>query len=193
MNSMKNSYQKRIDLNKKEECCGCSACKDICPKNAINMVPDKEGFFYPQIDETRCIECGICKRVCVFSSEYVNKFPIYDMSYDVPLTYGAKNKDEYTRARSRSGGVFTSLSDAVLEKGGIIYGCGMDKAFRIFHMRGTTKEMRNEFRGSKYCQSDTQYIFRKIEADLKANKHVMFSGTSCQTAALRAFLNVGGG
>ena len=48
----------------KEECCGCHACYSICPKHAIAMVMDKEGFYYPEIDSSVCVNCGLCKKVC---------------------------------------------------------------------------------------------------------------------------------
>ena len=51
-------------FEKKEECCGCTACAAICLRNAIMMVEDNEGFLYPQIDIKLCIACGQCIRVC---------------------------------------------------------------------------------------------------------------------------------
>lgn len=51
---------------KKEKCCGCSACYAICPKNAITMIEDEEGFLYPQINIDRCVGCKMCLKVCPF-------------------------------------------------------------------------------------------------------------------------------
>ena len=53
-----------ILYKKKEECCGCTACYAICPRKAIIMVNDDEGFEYPQIDENKCIRCYLCMNVC---------------------------------------------------------------------------------------------------------------------------------
>lgn len=50
--------------NSKEDCCGCAACYSICPKSAISMQPDEEGFDYPVIDESKCIRCYQCIKVC---------------------------------------------------------------------------------------------------------------------------------
>ena len=58
-----------ILYERKEECCGCTACYAICPKQAITMVEDAEGFEYPEIVEDKCIKCYICLRVCPFKSE----------------------------------------------------------------------------------------------------------------------------
>lgn len=53
-----------ILYKRKEECCGCTACYAICPKEAISMVEDEEGFEYPQIDENKCVRCYQCIKVC---------------------------------------------------------------------------------------------------------------------------------
>ena len=53
-----------IDIKRKEECCGCNACGDICPRNAISFKTDEEGFWYPVIDNEKCIDCGMCDKVC---------------------------------------------------------------------------------------------------------------------------------
>lgn len=57
-----------ILFNQKEDCCGCSACYAICPKRAIIMVMDEEGFEYPMIKTELCISCKRCMRVCPFKS-----------------------------------------------------------------------------------------------------------------------------
>ena len=50
--------------NRKEECCGCTACYSICPKQAISMQPDEEGFDYPVINPDLCVRCEMCLKVC---------------------------------------------------------------------------------------------------------------------------------
>lgn len=57
-------------FKRKEECCGCTACYAICPKVAITMVEDDEGFEYPVIDKNKCIKCYQCIKVCSFKDDY---------------------------------------------------------------------------------------------------------------------------
>lgn len=58
-----------ILFNNKEDCCGCAACCTICPKQAIKMIEDEEGFLYPMIEATKCIRCYKCIQVCGFKSQ----------------------------------------------------------------------------------------------------------------------------
>lgn len=58
-----------ILYNRKEDCCGCSACYAICPGEAIHMMEDEEGFEYPQVDEKMCIRCCLCIKVCPLKPE----------------------------------------------------------------------------------------------------------------------------
>ncbi len=103
---------------KKVSCCGCEACAAVCPKGAISIIEDKEGFLYPKIDINSCVKCGRCSNVCAFDSDYCNSQPIYDFDFTIPITYGCKTISESIRASSRSGGVFTVLSDWILLNGG---------------------------------------------------------------------------
>lgn len=54
---------------KDSDCCGCGACRNICPCRAIEMKPDECGFLYPFIDGEKCVECGLCKKVCGYQKE----------------------------------------------------------------------------------------------------------------------------
>lgn len=167
----------------KGKCCGCSACMSICPKDAITMQSDKEGFLYPHINDELCVNCGLCKKVCTFQNGYDK-----EKSAEVPAGYAIKHKNEDIRANSRSGGMFTALSDHILDTlGGVVYGAGYEEHFKVVHKCAHTKEERDEFRGSKYVQSDMNGCFREIKERLKNNETVLFSGTACQTAALRQY------
>lgn len=108
--------------------------------------------------------------------------------YDTPITYAVKHKDEAVRAHSRSGGIFTALSDHVLAQGGVIYGCVLSDKFSAVHVRAESREDRDRMRGSKYIQSRMLDCYRCVEEDLLAGRKVLFSGTSCQIAGLRGFL-----
>ena len=165
------------------DCCGCTACASICSYNAITMKPDVMGFLYPEVDIDKCLECGLCEKVCSFNENY-------DCSENLvtPLAYGARHKNMQEVETSRSGAAFIALSDVILRAGGVIYGVGYTDHFRVVHKRAVTKEERDEFKGSKYVQSDLTGIFRQIKNDLKNGLVVMFSGTPCQTAGLAAYI-----
>ena len=96
----------------KEDCCGCTACLNICPVNAITMIEDECGFLYPNIDEGICISCGLCNKTCSFIKENLNSKFLE--------CYAVKHKKRDVVKKSRSGGIFTALSDLVLESGGVI-------------------------------------------------------------------------
>lgn len=172
----------RIDKHK-DDCCGCTLCSTVCPKQAITMKPDVMGFLYPDIDETKCIDCGKCVRFCNFKEDYKTAF-----AFDKPIAYGGRHKNLKEVAKSQSGAAFVALSDYILAEGGIVYGVGYKDFFRAAHKRATTYEERDEFRGSKYVQSDMTGIYELIKADLIDGKKVLFSGTPCQVAAVASFI-----
>jgi len=172
-----------IDIKDKKDCCGCTACQSICPQNAITMKPDIFGFLYPEVDKTKCVECGLCDKVCAFNDDYDKSLNLSE-----PIAYAARHKDMAEMMKSRSGGAFAALSDYVLENDGIVYGVGYTGHFVVTHKRATTKEERDEFRGSKYVQSDLTGIYKQVKEDLKNGLMVMFSGTPCQTSGLNSFV-----
>lgn len=169
-------------LDEKEKCCGCSACEMICPVNAIQMKPDEEGFLYPVVDHAVCIKCEQCLRVCPLRKKPDNE------KRELPPIYAVKHKNLQTRELSRSGGIFTALTDYILQKNGVIYGAVFQKDVSVKHMRATTKEQRDEMRGSKYVQSVMGNTFQQIRKDLNKNRYVLFSGTSCQVDGLLSYL-----
>ena len=164
-----------------EECCGCTACSAICNHKAISMVPDALGFLYPKVDMNRCTNCGLCQQICSFNDKYDKQMNIAE-----PIAFAVRHKDINEVETSRSGAAFIALSDKILEMGGVVYGAGFSKQFEVIHKRATTKEERNEFKGSKYTQSLLGDTFFKVKNDLQNGLKVMFSGTACQTAGLNA-------
>lgn len=168
----------------KSKCCACTACKNICPKQAIEMLPDEKGFLYPKIDENKCIKCGLCEKVCFYNTGY----KVLDDHLNKIETYAIKHKDFNIRMNSRSGGIFTALSDYILDNKGVIYGVGYKENFVVCYKRAETKEERNKFRGSKYVQSELNDIFKQVKNDLEADKWVLFSGTPCHVAGLVKYL-----
>lgn len=163
-------------------CTGCSACKNICPGEAILMVEDAEGFLYPKIDNSKCVHCGLCKNVCPCLKKTDNN------NLKSPDCYAAMADDDI-RKLSSSGGAFSILSDYILSKKGYICGCTFDvNELKAKHIIINKKEDLSKLRGSKYVQSDVGFIYKEIKNLLNTGIFVLFCGTPCQVAGLKTFL-----
>jgi len=173
--------QETVYGNSKEKCCGCTACKSVCPCGAIQMQSDKEGFIYPVIAKEKCIECKRCLQVCPFQ-ERTQK------PHSIQQVVGAKHLNDQIRQQSSSGGAFSAISDLFLKKNGVVYGCAYDHHCKAVHIRAENEEMRDRCRGSKYVQSDMGDTFPAVQSDLLSGKWVLFSGTPCQVAGLKCYL-----
>ena len=166
---------------KKEECCGCGACLDICSKDAIRMVVDREGFRYPKIDKNLCIDCGRCEEVCPVKKKGAEK--------ELHRQYfGAQAKEEKVRYASSSGGMFPVLAEYVFRQQGVVYGAAYDKNMRVVHREIHNREELDAVKRTKYVQSSMKGIYRRIEARLKEEQWVLFCGTPCQAEGLRLYL-----
>lgn len=172
-----------IKIIEKKNCCGCTACANICPHDAIMMLPDALGFNYPSVNMEKCIDCGLCEKVCAFNPQYDRTLNLIE-----PIAYAVRHKNVNEIETSRSGAAFIAISDVILNRSGVVYGVGYKEHFVVAHKRATTKVERNEFKGSKYTQSELGTIFGMVKKDLKDGKIVLFSGTPCQTAGLNAFV-----
>lgn len=172
-----------INIINPADCCGCTACASICTHDAITMKPDVLGFLYPEVDRGKCVDCALCEKVCAFNDNYDKS-----LNLDKPLAYAARHKDMNEVETSRSGAAFIAISDYILEQGGVVYGVGYTDHFRVVHKRAITKEERDEFKGSKYVQSDMNNVFRQIKKDLRDGLTVLFSGTPCQTSGLNSYV-----
>lgn len=178
------TMSKIILYEDKANCCGCGACLNICPKNAIEMKEDEYGFLYPQIDIDLCIECGKCKRVC----SYQNEEGVLHKPLKVGAAMGVNNE---MVKKSASGGVFAAVAQKALEKGGVVYGCAfLNKDGVIYpeHIRIDNVHELHKLQGSKYVQSIIRDTYKKVKSDLKNGKMTVFSGTPCQVAALKGYL-----
>lgn len=170
-----------IDICDKTKCCGCAACVQRCPKQCITMQADKEGFSYPVVDTSACIDCGLCGKVC----PVINKGD----AREPKAVYAAKNCDEKVRLQSSSGGVFTILAEQVIKAGGVVFGVRFNEEWDVVHSYTETFEGLAAFRGSKYVQSRIGDSYKQAEAFLKQGREVLFSGTPCQIAGLKRFLH----
>lgn len=172
-----------IQIQDKRECCGCTACASICNHEAIHMQVDEMGFKYPVVDIAKCVECGLCEKVCAFHEHYDTT-----SNFQEPFVYAVRHKNNNEIKTSRSGAMFTALSDFIFERKGIVYGVGFADHFRVVHKRITNREDCKDLKGSKYVQSDLTDIFRSVKKDLVDGSLVLFSGTPCQTSGLHSFL-----
>ena len=164
-----------------QDCCGCTACASICPKNAITMTVNSKGFKYPVIDQSLCIDCGLCTSVC--------NFKVFEPTGKRPDTYAVRHKEEEEVKTSRSGAFFMALCRYVIEQDGAVFGCTLTKELEIKHCSVSSYEKCYIFKGSKYVQSDMGSCFKECAELLKNDKWVLFSGTGCQVHGLFSFLN----
>lgn len=169
-----------IQITDKHNCCGCGACGDICPKQAISFTEDNEGFWYPEVKQDKCIDCGLCEKVCPFQNEHEPKKPLQ--------CYAAVNPDENVRLKSSSGGIFSLLMERIFDEGGVVFGAAFDNKWNVFHTYAQSKDEANKFRGSKYVQSRVEGCYKEVEVFLKQGKRVLFSGTACQVTGLKNYL-----
>lgn len=169
-----------IQIIDKKQCCGCSACSQVCPKACISLLEDVEGFLYPKVDTSRCIKCGLCEKVC----------PCLNQKSGTRLfkLYAGINKNEAIRRMSSSGGIFSALAEKIISEGGVVFGARFNEHWTVEH--GSTEKLNGiaDFRGSKYVQSKIGNAFNEVLQLLRQNRKVLFSGTPCQVAGLKLFL-----
>lgn len=156
-------------------CTGCSACLNVCPKEAITMLEDIYGFLHPSIENDKCIDCGLCKKVCPQNTK-----PLFVEAIKV---YASVAKDENIHQKSTSGGIATALSYKIINEGGVVYGAAFDDDFNLIHQRIENIDDLQKLQGSKYVQSNISKTYRDVKTDLSFHK-VLFVGTPCQIAGL---------
>lgn len=168
-------------ISEREKCTGCGMCVDLCSKNAITMIKDSHGFYYPNIDSERCISCGLCQKKCPVNNSS-------DQASTPKMIYAAWHKNKDIRKRSTSGGVFTAIAEQVIDNGGVVAGVKWNDDFQAIHFIADNKKDLSLFNESKYVQSHADSVYLKVKAALGDNKIVLFSGTPCQNNALKLFL-----
>lgn len=169
-----------IDIQDKSRCSGCEACVQICPRKCISCQTDSEGFVYPEVNHTECIECGLCEKVCHIFHPYDARIPI--------KTLAAKNIDEMIRVQSSSGGFFTAIAEKVIDDEGVVFGVKFDSHWMPVFSYTETKARLSDFRGSKYVQAKVRDAYIKCRTFLRQDRNVLFCGTPCQISALYHFL-----
>lgn len=166
------------------DCCtGCSACMNRCPQKAVALVPNSEGFWYPNVSQEKCVHCNLCIDTCPVLK------PKKNSNFFEPEVYAAWNRDENVRIQSTSGGVFSALAKTFIHGGGYVAGARYGDDFSIFHCIIEREEDIPLVRQSKYAQSDLHNIFREIQSKLNLGEKVLFCGTPCQNAGLQNFLS----
>ncbi len=176
-----------IKINDNRKCSGCMACKNACSLDAISFEEDEEGFWYPRIDLTKCVDCGVCEKVCPFNDS--THFVPYENHAFVTQFYAGQLKEKKMLFEVSSGGAFQAMAMSVILEGGIVYGAAQDDVDHIFHMRASTLDELQKTRRSKYFQSEIGNTYTLAKRDLQDGKEVLFSGTGCQIAGLNSFLN----
>ena len=168
-------------LAESKYCTGCTACASACPKGCITMAEDENGFRFPVVDPEACVSCALCERAC----------PVVKprgMPKNEPQAYAVYTKDEALRLSSSSGGVFSEVAKTVLDKGGAVFGAAYNESFAVVHICAEREADLARLRGAKYAQSDLGDTFSQVKARLNRGQQVLFSGTPCQVAGLKAFL-----
>lgn len=169
-----------INIIHKQDCCGCAACVQRCPKHCISLKEDEEGFLYPQVELDKCIDCHLCEKVCPQITP-PDKIPPLEV-------LAAKNRNENERMASSSGGVFIALVKKVISSGGVVFGAVFDENWEVKHTYAETLDGVRPMMCSKYLQSRIGNSFSDAERFLKEGRNVLFCGTPCQITGLRRYL-----
>lgn len=170
-----------LDNMNKSDCVGCEACSQVCAYSAVSFAEDEEGFRYPSVNNNLCVDCGLCRDVCP-----INNMP--ERYSDNKTAFGGYISDELVREQSTSGGAFSAIVDAWCDDNYVVFGAVTD-GLTVGHSFITDKKELARFRKSKYSQSVVGTSYQDAQRFLKEGRKVVFSGTPCQIAGLRSFLN----
>ena len=173
-----------IQITDKQNCCGCNACGDACPKQAISFKTDNEGFWYPEVDMQKCIDCGLCEKVCpVLQADRLKK-----NDFGTPKCFAAQNKNLESLFNSTSGSAFVAFAEKIYRDGGYVGGAAFNEDYSVRQFISNDKADLEQLRNTKYVQSNSVGFYKQVEELLKAGEKVLVCGLPCQMAALRSFL-----
>ena len=159
-----------ITIKSNVDCCGCNACGDVCTHDAITFKTDGEGFWYPDVDKAKCVDCGLCEKVCPIINKAKQK------GFSVPKVFAAYNKDEAVRLDSTSGGLHSALANIMYDEGAYISGAVYNDNHAVSHVVSPDKKLLSEIRSSKYLQSSMLGQYKKIRTLLRKNEKVFYFG-----------------
>ena len=173
-----------IDISDKAMCCGCNACGDVCAHDAITFKTDIEGFWYPEVDKSKCTDCGLCEKVCPI----INIDTLKKNNLKQSICYVAEHKDIEVVFDSTSGGLFSALADIMYRNKGYVGGAIFNEDFSVRQYISPDKKDLIKLRSSKYLQSNFTGFYKQLRGLLKKGENVLVCGSPCQMAALRSFL-----
>lgn len=172
-----------IQITNKQDCCGCNACGDICPKGSISFKTDIEGFWYPEVNTETCIDCHLCEKVCpiIEPAKHITR-------YEEPVVFAAYAKDDAIRLDSTSGGIHSMLAQAMYKKKAYVGGAIYNEDHTVSHIASNDPKMLDEIRSSKYLQSSMEGQYKEVKKLLQAGEEVFYCGCPCQIQALYKYL-----
>ncbi|MFQ9446488.1 MAG: Coenzyme F420 hydrogenase/dehydrogenase, beta subunit C-terminal domain [Christensenellales bacterium] len=165
----------------KAACCGCGLCKAACPHQAITMTPDEEGFCYPVIDAQRCTNCGACPTCLRLRAGTEGEAA--GLLCCAPSRCGRIGAQLFRRR-------FSAIASFVLEQGGVVFGAVFNENWFVIHTHAETWEELRPMHGSKYIPSNIEAVYPQVETLLRQGRTVLFTGTPCQVAAVRKWMDM---
>lgn len=169
-----------MTIEKITQCTGCGACSYFCSQNAIQMMFNDNGFISPQIDSSKCSNCGVCFNKCTTKKAITDKF--------LRVFYAFSNNSSIQKT-STSGGLFTEIANAFINSDGVVFAAGLDSDLQCKHMEISDCKDIEKVRNSKYIQSSFYFVYERIESLLRNCKKVLVCGTPCQIAGIKNVFN----
>lgn len=173
-----------IGIKNKQDCCGCNACGDACSHDAISFKTDNEGFWYPEVDKNKCIDCHLCEKACPILQ--IENLKIND--FEKPICYASQTKNLESLFNSTSGSAFASFAEKIYKEKGYVGGAVFNDDYSVRQFISNDKKDLEALRNTKYVQSNSEGFYNKVKELLQAGEKVLVCGLPCQMAGLRSFL-----